>query len=429
MSALKYLDLSKNEFNAFESSMYLGNNSLVSLDIIDMRSNALQRVNYESFKEFHNLTQIMVDNEATCCLIESANCTATIPPSQFLTCGRLLSNQIQRILMWIFGLFAVISNVCALVYRCRQQQRQNKVQLFLISNLSMSDLVMGLYMLMIASADVYYHDYFPSEAWRSSITCRVAGALSMLSSEASVFFVTLLSVDRFMGIRYMYSTKRLGTVSARVVVAALWVFASVLSIISTVLSVFNPDLYDNSEVCTGLPLSRSNKFETTYYQYDTELTDSKFQPIVYNNTLSIAHGTKPGVYFGIAVFTILNFIAVWVILFCYIGIFITVKQTAREAGRNQNQKEELKMAVKMGLIVLTDMMCWLPIIILSILVQTGRQTVSPYVYTWIVTVVLPINSAINPFLYTLATAIFGFIQKRNARPSGTPNIEMKSRKP
>ena len=86
------------------------------------------------------------------------------------------------------------------------------------------------------------------------------------------------------------------------------------------------------------------------------------------------------------------------------------------------------MAIKMGLIVLTDMMCWLPIIILSILVQTGRQTVSPYVYTWIVTVVLPINSAINPFLYTLATVIFDVIQKRT-NGSGTNNIEMKSRKP
>ena len=83
------------------------------------------------------------------------------------------------------------------------------------------------------------------------------------------------------------------------------------------------------------------------------------------------------------------------------------------------------MAMKMGLIVLTDMMCWLPIVILSILVQTGRQTVSPYVYTWIVTVVLPINSAINPFLYTLATVIFDFIQKRNDR-SRTDKIEMKT---
>ena len=149
MVRLKYLDLSGNNLNAFYSVSYFVNNSLEFLDILDMRSNMLQRVNYESFHLFHNSTQILLDNAATCCFIDLANCTATIPPSQFLTCNRLLSNQIQRILMWILGTFAIFSNMCVLCYRCRQRRPQNKVQIFLISNLSMSDLVMGLYMLVI----------------------------------------------------------------------------------------------------------------------------------------------------------------------------------------------------------------------------------------------------------------------------------------
>ena len=247
--------------------------------------------------------------------------------------------------------------------------------------------------------------------------------MAMLSSEASVFLITLLSIDRFMGIRYMYSNKRLGTTSARVVIALLWAFSLVLSIISTILSEVNPELYDNSEVCTGLPLSRSNIYRTTYWKYNTRLfgTDGKY--IVYNNTLDTVSGTKPGVYFGIAVFSILNFSAIVIILFCYIGIFITVKQTAKRAGRNPSRKKELQMAVKMGLIVMTDMLCWLPIILLSILVQTGRHTVTPHVYTWIVTVVLPINSAINPFLYTLATAIFSFVQRRHEHIHNSVRIQ------
>ena len=218
-----------------------------------------------------------------------------------------------------------------------------------------------------------------------------------------------------MGIRYMYSSKRLGTRSARITIVGLWVLAIVLSITSTILSEVNPEFYDNSEVCTGLPLSKSNRFDTTYWLYDTGLIDSNFQPIVYNNTLDKVHGTKAGGYFGIAVFTILNFVSIWIIAFCYLGIFVTVRQTARQAGRTQNQNEEIQMAIKMGLIVMTDMLCWLPIVILSILVQTGRQTVSPHTYTWIVTFVLPINSAINPFLYTLATAIFDLVSRRNER--------------
>ena len=213
----------------------------------------------------------------------------------------------------------------------------------------------------------------------------------------------------------MYSSKRLRTTSSRVIIGLLWVVSIVLSTVSTVISVVDPVLYDNSEVCTGLPLSRRYTFDTTYWQYHTGLLDVYRHPIVYNNTLDIVSGTEPGAYFAIAVFTILNFIAVWIILFCYVGIFITVKQTSKQAGRNQNQKEEIRMAIKMGLIVLTDMMCWLPIIILSIMVQFGRHTVSPHVYTWIVTVVLPINSALNPFLYTLSTIIFDLVRNANDR--------------
>ena len=61
--------------------------------------------------------------------------------------------------------------------------------------------------------------------------------------------------------------------------------------------------------------------------------------------------------------------------------------------------------MKMSLIVFTDFCCWVPVGVLSILVQAGAVEVDPAAYAWIATFVLPINSAINPFLYTLASII------------------------
>ena len=78
-------------------------------------------------------------------------------------------------------------------------------------------------------------------------------------------------------------------------------------------------------------------------------------------------------------------------------------------------QQERKMATKMGAIMITDLACWAPIIILSVLVQSGTHIVTPRVYTWIVTFVLPINSAINPFLYTLASLIYDFIAKEKTK--------------
>ena len=65
---------------------------------------------------------------------------------------------------------------------------ENKVQGILLSNLALSDLLMGIYMIIIASADAYYGEYFPmnAEEWRTGFICRIASTLAITSCEASV---------------------------------------------------------------------------------------------------------------------------------------------------------------------------------------------------------------------------------------------------
>ena len=382
---------------------------------MDLRGNNLYQVKGESFLGFSQHTSLYVDNAATCCFIQTADCVATIPTSQFLTCGKLLPNQIQRVFMWILGLFAIIFNVVVLIYRF-QKRKEQKVQMIFISNLAISDLIMGIYMMIIVSADRYYSDYFPSEAWRVSVPCKLAGTLSFLSSEASVFFVTLISIDRLQGIRYTFTTYRIRTKFARVIVSIIWVVTAVLSIVATIIAEVDHDLYDVSEVCIGLPLSRSNIFERRYLGF---IIHGYSEVISYKVVLDSIIGNKPGMYFGIAIFTTVNMLCFITVMFCYVLIFVTAIQVAKRAGRTMEQEEELKMGVKMGAIVITDLACWAPIIILSVLVQTGRHIVTPNVYTWIVTFVLPINSTVNPFLYTLGNALYDYLCNRK-RSEKTP---------
>ena len=96
-----------------------------------------------------------------------------------------------------------------------------------------------------------------AETWRSGISCRIAGTISIVSSEASVFFVALISVDRFVSIKYHTSRWKLGQKSSAVVAIALWMMALVLGIVpSTLAGNHNYKFYDNSHVCIGLPLSK-----------------------------------------------------------------------------------------------------------------------------------------------------------------------------
>ena len=70
-------------------------------------------------------------------------------------------------------------------------------QTIFVLNLSLSDLLMGLFLFIIAIADLEYRNVygFNDSKWRSSVTCTVAGLLATVSSEASVLFIFLITAE------------------------------------------------------------------------------------------------------------------------------------------------------------------------------------------------------------------------------------------
>ena len=263
-------------------------------------------------------------------------------------------------------------------------------------NLSISDFIMGIYLIIILSADLYYTEYFPShsESWRHSMLCRVAGTFSVLSSEASAFFITLITIDRFLGIKYTFSKFRMGRKSTRIIVALLWMIALSVSITVFVLSKEDSEIYGVSEICIGLPISRT-------HIYSKQKLSLEYSSLHSENTVQT--GSKVGMIFSLALFTGLNLVCFLIVGYCYAAIFIYVRKTTKQSGRSRNLNEEIRMTIKMSLIVFTDFCCWVPIGILSIFAQAGVVEVHPVAYAWIATFVLPINSSLNPFLYTLAS--------------------------
>ena len=405
---LQLLNLSHNELSRINNGLF---RHCLSLRTLVLTDNPLWFIEAHSFAVLNTTVNLFVTSPATCCFT-SAQCKPRAPPSQYLSCNRLLPYNILRIALWFVCTCAIIGNVCVLYTKYKQQQQTgDKVQLFLITNLSISDFFMGVYLVILLSTDLYYTDYFPtySETWRKSVLCRIAGSLSVLSSEASAFFITLLTLDRFIGVKYTFSTFRFGTKSVRLLVILSWLVALIISICSFVLSQNDSDIYAVSEVCVGLPISRKpmHALNETLRRPSSWSVPETFSEQVYT-------GSKAAMFFSIGIFTGLNLICFCVVGYCYLAIFIYVRQTTKKSGRSRRSNEEIRMAMKMSLIVLTDFGCWVPIGVLSILVQTGVFEVDPEAYAWIATFVLPINSSINPFLYTLAS----FLSNRIKEPKG-----------
>ena len=425
MHALRFLNLSRNMLQGFSSETF---ENSVMMTTLDLTHNPLLWVNQKVFDPLTTLTTIYVDDFATCCFIQFAKCSFESPPSPFISCKRLLPYFILRVVIWVIGIATVFGNIFVLFSRSKDRRR-GTVQYLLTKNLSMSDLLMGIYMMILLSVDMYYKDFFPShsEPWRHSILCRVAGALSLLSSEASVFFITLISIDRYMGVTFPFAVIRLRKTSAKIVVALLWFIALLLCIASVLIPIVNSALYDVSEICVGLPISRRNSYilETKSFNLNT----SSFEVGLDIGTAVEAKFTdsKSSMYFSIAIFTVLNLCCFLVVAFCYLSIFIIAKQTSRQAGRSTTVNDELKMAFKMAGIVFSDFCCWMVVVVLSILVQSGAVTIQPVAYSWIATFVLPINACINPFLYTLASMILDRFQRKHKSNNSETILNLKNK--
>ena len=411
---IKILDLSSNELTIIPDISNIG-----QLFYLNVKDNSMTGITNETFSNLAKETYLVVSQHEICvCYVpDDITCTAADDKSPFLTCDRLLSDRVLVLIMWLIGVNALCGNIFVL---CLKQKTidKNKVQTFLLRNLAMSDLLMGVYMALIASADVYFGKYFPmqAETWRSGLTCRIAGTISIISSEASVFFVTIISIDRFVSTKYHNSRCKLRKMSSVVVAIVLWTIALVLGIIPSTLAGNNDKFYDNSHVCIGLPLSKLKVYKTTESEEwsficpDDNICYWK-QPIQ-----SQYLGEVNGMVFASVMFLGLNFLCYLVILACYIEIIWTVFKSSKRAGLNPDMKEQIRLTAKVAAIVITDFACWFPIIIIGILVQAGVLTLPPDVFAWCVTFVLPINSAINPYLYTIAAIINSRLKKARIAP-------------
>ena len=115
-------------------------------------------------------------------------------------------------------------------------------------------------------------------------------------------------------------------------------------------------------------------------------------------------------------------------------MYLRLKGSAKRV-RSTNMKRESKMAKRVMLIVLTDFLCWMPIIVIGLLSLLGKfHDPEKQAYVWIAVFVLPVNSALNPILYTFSTplvkkkvgehidSLISFLERTVRRSNTTPGM-------
>ena len=94
----------------------------------------------------------------------------------------------------------------------------------------------------------------------------------------------------------------------------------------------------------------------------------------------------------------------------YIAIICKVFKSKRRlkahggSKTNNSLNRESALARRVFAVILTDFCCWIPVIILSILALVKKfNDPDGTAYVWFAAFVLPVNSSINPVLYTFST--------------------------
>ncbi|XP_022079238.1 uncharacterized protein LOC110973075 isoform X2 [Acanthaster planci] len=377
--------------------------------ITNQKDSSFITIEREAVWNLKSLQNAYVDDYRLCCdfavlehfSAEDGCITTELQPPLNL-CGSLLQTELLRVAMWVLGFSALLGNVVAIIWRLKGTgDRCKKTHSFMVMNLAVSDFMMGVYMVMVAAADLSYGEtYFRvASQWRSSVVCKIAGVISVMSSEASVFFVTLISIDCFLCIVFPFSRIHLRERSTKIVVSLLWLVAICLSVVPTFSVGPDSDLYGLSDVCIGLP------FTTKSTGQDNVKSEDIPNPLGSQQlTLIVGTDKKPAWILSVVVFLGVNLVCFLVVFCCYVAIFVSVRRTSKMVRKSSHRNREIKMAVKMALIVGTDFACWMPVIIMGILSQTNTIEIGADMYGWIVVFILPINSSLNPYLYTIYTA-------------------------
>ncbi|KAM9741626.1 relaxin receptor 1 [Menidia menidia] len=287
----------------------------------------------------------------------------------------LLANIVLRVFVWVVSATTCFGNIFVICMRSYIRS-ENKLHAMCIISLCCADGLMGIYLFMIGAYDLKFRGEYNrhAQAWMDSSQCQVIGSLAMLSTEVSVLLLTYLTLEKYICIVYPFQYLTPGWRRTVTILLGIWVFGFIVAFLPLVCKGLFRNFYGTNGVCFPL---HSEQPETAW-----------------------AH------VYSIVIFLGLNLVAFLIIVFSYASMFYNIQRTGTQTTKYSNHiKKEVTIAKRFFSIVITDSLCWIPIFILKIL-SLMQVEIPGTISSWVVIFILPINSALNPILYTLTTRPF-----------------------
>ncbi|XP_026195981.1 thyrotropin receptor-like [Anabas testudineus] len=284
-------------------------------------------------------------------------------PDALNPCEDVMSQGFLRVLVWVVSLLAISANLLVMFILQTSQQKLS-VTRFLMGHLAFADFSMGVYLLLIASVDLYTrsHYYLYAIAWQTGSGCNLAGTLSVFASELSVYTLTLISFQRWHAIFYaMRPDKKMRLRHAAVLMLVGWVLCVVLALLPLV----GVSSYQKVSIC--LPMDTETFAAQTY----------------------------------VVSLLMVNVIAFMVVCLCYLHIYCMVHNP-----QHQSSSCDMSMAKRMAILIFTNFLCLAPICFYGLSAALHQPLMTITDSKVLLVLFYPLNSCAHPFFYAILTKAF-----------------------
>ncbi|XP_041052155.1 relaxin receptor 1 isoform X4 [Carcharodon carcharias] len=369
-SKITVLNLSRNPMNYIHRDQF---DHLIALKSLDLDGINIFNIQNRMFKNLGNLSHIYFKRFEYCRY--SPHVRSCKPNTDGISSfENLLANIILRVFVWVVAFIICFGNLFVICMRsCITTE--NRLHTLSIKSLCCADCLMGVYLFFIGAFDMKYLGEYNKNAqqWMESMKCQLIGALAMLSTEVSVMLLTYMTLEKYMCIVFPFTHYRPGKRQTLSTLVSIWIAGFIIAVIPLWNNTTFGNYYGKNGVCFPL---YSEQFESLG-----------------------ARGYSTGIFLG------LNLLAFIIIVFSYTSMFYSIHRTGTQSAERSLFSREVAIAKRFFFIVFTDALCWIPIFLMKLL-SLLEVEIPGTVTSWVVIFILPINSALNPILYTITTASF-----------------------
>jgi len=347
----------------------------------------------------------------------------------------MISSVGLRVWIWFIALVGMAANCVVFVHTFKNFRdlrntgsglaRQNY---FLVMNLNMADLLMSVYLLILAGKSAQFSGHYCQVelAWRTSFLCNFIGPLSILSAQASLFTLVVMTSQRLHAVFNPVTARTSRRCYISTAVACVWLLSFVLAAVPAMHpNVFVDGLWMPSKYFSE-PIVRTREiaslvsvlrvlladnstafaFPSELIAYDQYLRSKGFVvngPYGYysENSLCAPHFYTPATDNGWYYSTLL--VTVNMVAFLYVAVSYVLVYWKSTVGRVQSSISGSftnRMQRRIMKLVLANFACWLPICIASYVQLAFPREFAHPLFAITAAFLFPINSVVNPLLYS-----------------------------